>query len=189
MEYYDEQVLQMRQREKEKGYTTLETGIYVDRKLIEFCATRLFDERIEIMLPKTFIDMPGAVIKVKYPSEYRPEIIKTSLDGTVNFTFNLFDIMIDGPDGLEEVAAHFQAVLTKVNPALKVNNYEAADCKEQPCRFFSYKSFGLDIQMYNLIGIMQVKDQVLQICFNCPYDDYRLWEEIAKMVVISTKIL
>ena len=78
MEFFDEKVIELRQKEKEKGYTTLETGIYVNRELVEFASEKLFDEQVEIVLPTSFIDMPQAVAKVKYPSEYRPPGVETS---------------------------------------------------------------------------------------------------------------
>lgn len=187
MEFYDEKVIELRQKEKEKEYTTLETGIYVNRELIEFSAEKLFDDQVEIVLPTSFIDMPQAVVKVKYPSEYRPPIIKTSLNGTANFTFNLFDILIEGSDGLEEVSAHFQLVLKQVNPAIKIHNYDEVICEDQHHRFFSYKSYGLDMQMYNLIGVTPIKNKILQTCFNCPYEERELWEQIAQQVFLTVK--
>jgi len=188
MEFFDEKVIELRQKEKEKGYTTLETGIYVNRELVEFASEKLFDEQVEIVLPTSFIDMPQAVAKVKYPSEYRPPIIKTSLDGTANFTFNLFDILIEGPDGLEEVAAHFQLVLKQVNPLLKIHNYEEMTCEERYYRLFSYKSYGLDMQMYNLICVTPIKDKILQACFNCPSEERELWEHIAQQVFLTMRM-
>lgn len=187
MEYIDEQILAMRQREREKKHTTLETGIYVNKKLIEFHLEQLFDHRIELMLPVTFIDMPELVANIKYPSQYRPPVIKTSLDGTVNFTFNIFDIKVEGSGGLEEVVAHFQAVLKQVNPAIKIFNYDEVLCENRSFRFFSYKSYGIDMQLYNLMCVTPIEDQVLQVCFNCVYNDYELWEDIAKQIFLTIR--
>lgn len=188
MEFFDERIIELRQKEKEKGHTTLETGIYVKRELVEFAAEKLFNEQVEILLPTSFIDMPQAVAKVKYPSEYRPPIIKTSLDGTVNFTFNLFDILTEGSDGLEEVATHFQLVLKQVNPILKIHNYNEMTCESQSYRLFSYKSYGLDMQIYNLMCVTPIRDKILQGSFSCPYEEHELWEEIAQQVFLSIRI-
>ena len=156
--------------------------------MVEFTSENLFDEQVEIVLPTSFIDMPQAVAKVKYPSEYRPPIIKTSLDGTANFTFNLFDILIEGSDGLEEVAAHFQLVLKQVNPILKIYNYNEMICEGQSYRLFSYKSYGLDMQMYNLMCVTPIRDKVLQGCFSCPYEEHELWEQIAQQIFLSIRM-
>lgn len=187
MEYMDEQILEMRQKEKEKRHTTLETGIYVKKKLIEFHQEELFDGQVEIVLPVTFIDMPQLVADVKYPSTYRPQIIKTSLDGTVNVTFNIFDIKVEGSEGLEDVSARFQAILKQVNPAIKIFNYDEVVCENRYYRLFSYKSYAMDTQIYNLICVTPIKDKVLQVCFNCEYNDYELWEEIAKQIFLTIK--
>ena len=187
MEYMDEAILEMRQKEKEKRHTTLETGIYVNRKLIGFQTEQLYDQQMELVLPVTFIDMPQMVADVKYPSRYRPQIIKTSLDGTVNITFNRFDIRVEGSGGLEEVAARFQAVLKQVNPAVKIFNYDEVVDEDRHYRLFSYKSYGLDAQIYNLVCVTPVGDRILQACFNCEYKDHQLWEEIAKQMFVTMK--
>ncbi len=188
MGFPDERIIELRQKEKEKEHTTLETGIYVNRELIEFASEKLFNEQVEILLPTSFIDMPQAVAQVKYPSEYRPPIIKTSLDGTANFTFNLFDIQTEGSDGLEEVTAHFQLVLKQVNPILKIHNYNEVTCEGQSYRLFSYKSYGLDMQIYNLMCVTPIRDKVLQGSFNCPYEEHEPWKKIAQQVFLSIRI-
>ncbi len=187
MEYYDEKVIELRQKEKEKGYTTLETGIYVNRELVEFESEQLFDEQVELVLPTSFIDMPQAIAKVKYPSEYRPPVIKTSLDGAANFTFNMFDILVEGADGLEELSAHFQLVLKQVNPVIKIHDYGEMICEDRLYRIFSYKSYGLDMQMYNLICVTPIKNKILQACFNCPYEERELWDGIAQQIFLTMR--
>lgn len=187
MEYFDQQIIEMRQNEKEKKHTTLETGIYVNRKLIEFEPDQLFDGQIEMMLPAAFIDMPKIVAKVKYPSEYRPQIIKTSLDGTVNLTFNLLEVTVEDQEGLEEVAARFQAVIKQVNPVIKVKNQQIHH-KNQNYQAFSYKSYGIDRPIFNLVCLTPVKDKLLQLCFNCPDGEQEKWENITNQIFQTIKV-
>ena len=55
MEFPDERIIELRQKEKEKAYTTLETGIYVNRELIEFASEKLFNEQMEIFIANIFL--------------------------------------------------------------------------------------------------------------------------------------
>ena len=91
MEYLDEEVLKFRNHLKRDTYNSIEGGVYIGDEIVPFKEVMLFDEKVKIMLPDTFVDMPSAIVKLKYPSEQRPQIIKTSLDTAVNFTFSLFN--------------------------------------------------------------------------------------------------
>ena len=47
------------------------------------------------MLPNEFVIMLPELVETKYISEKNPDVIYTSLDGSVNFLFNL---LITAPD-------------------------------------------------------------------------------------------
>ena len=61
-------------------------------------------------------------------------------------------------------------------------------CEDRYYRLFSYKSYGLDMQMYNLICVTPIKDKILQACFNCPYEERELWEHIAQQVFLAMRM-
>lgn len=187
MTYFDKAVLEMRQNQKEQKHTTLDTGIYVNKKLIEFKTEYLFRNQVDIMLPISFIDMPYAIAAVKYPSEFRPQIIKTSLDGTINFTFNLFDIPGGESERINEFANQFQAVLKQVNSSVKILEVFEEKQKEQYFKLFSYKSSGIDVQIYNLVCMTSIKNKILQETFNCLFDEADDWKDIAKSIFLTTK--
>lgn len=186
MPYMDTHILEQRQRQKEEKHQTLETGIYIDRKLIEFKLVHLFENTLDIMLPSSFIDMPMAVAKVKYPSEQRPQIIKTSLSGRENFTFNLYNTPIEDPKRIREVSEQFQAVLKQINQSVRISEITAPE-KNKALLMFSYKSVGIDAQIYNLVCMTSLKGKLLQETFSCLYDFHEQWKTIATEVFLSTK--
>ena len=97
MSYLDEDFLKLKRREKYAKYSTLETGIYIKDELVEFEPRDIPELNINASLPKTFVRMPLSIAKIKYPSETRPQMIFTSLDTTVNFTFSVYpqDVPLD----------------------------------------------------------------------------------------------
>ena len=87
MDFIDEEIIQMRNKNRK---ISLEEGVLIKGEFIEFEPVKLFDDKLEIMLPKTFVDMPSDLAKIKYPSESRPQIIKTDSTGGVKKS-NIFD--------------------------------------------------------------------------------------------------
>jgi hypothetical protein len=62
--------------------------LWMGDELIPLEWRAILDGQMKVSVPKSFSLMPLEQAKFKYPSEHRPEVIYTSLDGTVNITFN-----------------------------------------------------------------------------------------------------
>ena len=86
MTYTDEEILEKREQRKKETYTTLEEGLYLGGEVVSFERKELF-ELFSIMLPAEWKQMPPEYAKVKYPSEFRPQIILTTDDLEVNMGF------------------------------------------------------------------------------------------------------
>ena len=91
MDFLDEKIMEMRRQEKQKELNIREDGLIVKGEKIEFQDTTLFQEKMLILLPTSFVDMPQKIARLKHPSEQRPEIINTDLLGSTNVAFNLSD--------------------------------------------------------------------------------------------------
>ncbi len=187
MAYKDRYILEQRQRKKEETHQTLETGIYVDGKHIEFALTQLFNGIWDIMLPSDFIDMPRAVARIKYPSEQRPQIIKTSLSGRENFTFNLYDIRAENPESIRDICRQFQAALRQVNRSIRIVETDETEKNNLFLMMFSYISWGIDAQIYNLVCMTSLRGKLLQETFCCIYDDAEKWKGMARQVFLSAR--
>ncbi len=188
MEYNDEKIISLKMEAKEQIAMSLEHGYYINGKKETFVKEVLFDERISIYLPETFVDMPSQVKELKYPSAFRPQIIKTTLDSTVNFAFNLL-----GGDGLsgktEEVANSFSIALKQTNPSIIFYDFSTEEMSDgNKISIFDFTSFGLDQQVYNLMGILFVNGKILQATFNCLERDKDDWKDAAKEVFLSVEI-
>ncbi|MBS5794387.1 MAG: hypothetical protein KIC92_06460 [Clostridiales bacterium] len=56
-----------RQKDKEENIH-IEEGVYINNEYLEFEEIKLFNESMSILLPKSFIDLPDSMKKIKYPS-------------------------------------------------------------------------------------------------------------------------
>lgn len=188
MEYLDEKILPLIMRQKEQQvHMSLEDGYYINGKLEKFVKTELFDKKISLFLPESFVDMPEQISDLKYPSSFRPQIIKTNLECSVNFLFNI----LENPHGLDHmaVANSFQMILEKTNPALKI--HESATEKiagkiEAVC--FDFTNFGVDEQIYNYMCFIKTGGSIIQAVFNCPVPHRFQWIPIAKEVFLAMEI-
>lgn len=116
MEFLDEQIIELRRKEKAASEDIHGDGITINGELLTFKETLLFKDKMSIWLPESFVDMPSKIARIKYPSEQRPQIIKTDLLGSTNFAFNLFSKPIE-PAQMQSAADGMKAILKKVNPA------------------------------------------------------------------------
>lgn len=182
MDFLDEEVVEFRKSSRKGQYNTLETGMYIKDELVHFKEFKILDDKVSVMLPDTFVDMPSSVKKLKYPSEHRPQVIKTSLDITVNFAFNLFDV--DFEEGhIKSVLEQFRNIIRNVNPAFIF--FDFIIDQENNIGWFDYKGYGVDEQIYNVVYIIPIGGKLMHGIFNCRYRDILEWKEVVHQIMLS----
>ena len=137
MDFLDEEIMEFRKSAKKSKYNSLETGMYIKDRLIRFKETQILSDKVSVMLPEGFVEMPQRIAKIKYPSEQRPQVIMTSDDGTVNFTFSLYDTECNERQ-IEDALGQFKAVIRKVNPAFIF--YDFVVESDKALGWFDFKS-------------------------------------------------
>lgn len=184
MDYMDEEIIKMRRSENEKEFKDITEGVYIKDVFTEFERVEIFEKMLNILLPKSFVTMPEAMVKVKYPSEQRPKVIKTSLDTSVNFGFSLLNIPVK-EENLEEVVKHFKTTLKNMNPAMSFYDEEVIELENRKLRYFTFKSFGMDAPMFNIMFISPYGGGMLHGIFNCLFSERNQWEDYALQMLGS----
>lgn len=184
MKHMDERVIPLKMELQENVPMSLTEGYYIDGKLETFTKADIFEEQFRVYIPDSFVDMPAQVKELKYTSSFRPKVIKTNLDCSVNFAYSI----LDNPDNLtgEDAAKSFRAVLAQTNPAITFKSFFTERTRgdlEVSC--FEFISFGLDDHIYNLICLISFHGHLLQGIFNCLERDMYDWEKAAKEVFIN----
>jgi hypothetical protein len=169
----DEEIAEQKYQERRKRYSGIETGIYSGDEFIEFLETCLF-EQVNIMLPASFHDMPADEARRKYPSEQRPQIIKTNREGTIDFGFNLLDETIE-EEQLESVAHDFVRVMKRLYPRNLCLKVEKGQGISFPYAAVEFISTAIDGSLYNMVVLMSIKGKMMQMLFNCPCDRKEDW--------------
>lgn len=183
MEFMDEKIIELRNQNKP---ICLEDGVYRKGEFLEFEPCKLFEEQMEIMLPKTFVDMPMKIAQIKYPSNQRPQIIKTDLLGTTNFCFNLFEQPVKSEE-LREAAKTFKNMIKKVHPANVFYDYKTEDLNDTKISWFDFKGYAIDTQIYYIYYVTAINGKLLHGIFSCMREDMEEYKDIAFLVMKSIK--
>lgn len=184
MSYFDEQIIKKLNQHKTGIEGTIETGITICEELYLFARKELFDNRMSIMLPETFIDMPMEQAKLKYPMEQRPQIIKTNEAGDINFTFSLIEQQMNN-DYVEELMQFFKKVLKTSQPSNVFYEEKVEQIGELSVGWFDYVSNGYDKKLYNIVYVLPIHGKLLHGVFNCALEDAANWRTVALQVVRS----
>lgn len=178
MAYLDDEILEKREQKKKETYVTLEKGMYLGGKIIHFERHELF-ELFSIMLPDSWKQMPAEYAKIKYPSEFRPQIILTTVDLSINIGFTAFaeTVQCDDIEGLTE---RIRSVIHRTNPNYLL--YSCESLSEVKGCWFAFRSHAMDSDLYNMMLTVPVGKRVVQGCFNCPYKDYPDWKKTVLMI-------
>ena len=189
MEYLDEQLLEQKRQMKKEKYHSLETGFYIHDELIEFDRVVIDPLSLSIMLPTTFVTMPQSMVTVKYQSENRPQVIKTSLDTRVNFTFSLIPHQAK-PEHVPALAQQLKTTIQRVNPAnVFYDLKEEKTAQQVPLCWFDYKGYAVDEQVYYMMYIAPWgNSKMLHGTFNCRFKDKDEWKDAARQAILSLKL-
>lgn len=183
-EFFDEKILEYRRRARKEEYSSLQTGMYIKNELVQFDYVEIFPDKLSIMMPTTFVTLPSNLAKLKYTSEQRPQVIKTSLDTTVNLGISLLNVPVY-PEQIKILQGQTKEALKRLNPAFVF--YEEKVENESPLGWLEFKSYGLDGNVYNLMFFAIADGKAVHGIFNCVYEDAVEWRDAARQMIYSIK--
>lgn len=172
--YKDEEIAEERYWARRKKFTGINTGIYSGKEFLEFCETKLFQDKVGVVLPISFTQMPIEEAKKKYPSEQRPQVIMTNQDGTINFAFNLIDQKMD-TDKMEAAVQDFALVMKRLYPTNICLKIETGQGIQLPFASMEFTSIAVNANLYNMVMLVPIGDELLMLLFNGPFDKRTEW--------------
>ena len=173
--YIDEKIIPMKLETDNSISMPLEGGYYISGKLETFTKALYFNDSVSIYSPSSFIDMPDEIKEIKYPTNFRPDIIKTNLLGDIDLSFSLLT-NVEKID-VEVMAVDFINILRKSHKGIKFGDLNCLS-KEGfiEMRYFDFTLMGVDERLYHLIAMGEVNEKVLQVTFNCRENDIYKWK-------------
>ena len=174
--YYDKQIIPLKVRNSEAESMSLDTGYYIEGRLETFSKEQYFDDLLGIYIPESFIDMPDEIKEIKYPTGFRPEIIKTNLAGDINLSFSLLEE--SGNADVETLVSDFVNILSKAHKGIKFldsTKLKKEGCLEVYC--FDFILPGIDEKIYHMIGMGKADRKIIQTIFNCRESSANTWKK------------
>jgi len=188
MHYSDEQIISRRRLLNKQDVIDISTpNLPVGGEVLNFVRTELFDKFLSALLPKEYGDMPTDKIKIKYPMDGRPQIIKTSADMVVNFCFSKygpFDQKFT-PIDVEKATKMYFGAIRKAYPSNQFHMREV----ENDRGYFAFTSPGLDQNIYQLQAFLSIKERFIHFIFNAPDAFSASWNSILPQVVASIQAI
>lgn len=189
-EYADEQIRRAINQAKEQEQIqnqNIYEGITINDRPYEFQAKEFFDESLSMYIPTNFVDMPDELVKLKYPSSDRPKVILTDPMGAIDITFTLLAKNIEDAQ-IPEVKAGMKRFFQKLNPSYLFFEEGVEIIDGKTIAFFEFKSPTLTEPLFNVMFFVEIGHNAIMGCFNCPYDEYLLWQPVVRQMIQSVRI-
>ena len=158
--YYDKQIIPLKARNSEAEAMSLDTGYYIEGRLETFSKEQHFDDLLSIYIPESFIDMPDEIKEIKYPTNFRPEIIKTNLAGDVNLSISLLKVGEDME--IKTLVTDLKNLLAKAHT-------------------------GIDERIYHKTGLGKIGRETVQVMFNCREPLSWTWKKAVNDILQNIK--
>lgn len=165
-----------------------EGEVKIGNRYYEFEEAKFFDEEFMMYLPKDFNDMPLKSRKLKYPSENRPEIIKSNEDGSTTITLNI----VDSPlieEKVSELKDGLKMIIRKTNPSNVFYDDGILEVNKKNIGFFEYKSSAIDDFLYNVMFFLEFREKTLMGTFSCRYVEYEDWRDIVYKMLKTISVV
>ena len=188
MEYFDEEVISAIHIKRREEYGNIEEGLYIQNSLTLFHKVLLFEDKLSVMLPNEFVVMLPELIRTKYISEKKPDIIYTSLDGSVNFSLNLL-VTSPGKKDMSYAMSMLKTMIKNMNPAyIFFEDKTIEGVSGNSISLIQFKSYGIDEAAYNILYLTSIDKYIIQGAFNCRYNDMEEWKRAAFEVIKSINL-
>ena len=167
---------------------TIYTGIKIDGQWIYFEERTFIEDKIAMMVPTEFAEMPPEVAKVKYPSEQRPGTILTDSSGAVNMMFSYMADRMNNEES-EMVRDHIFGSMRRINPGFKSLSTGTEIVSDKHVAYVEFSNPVLDGKLYNLMFFLEVDGRILMGSFNCLTKAAKYWKKAAFEMMQSIQIL
>lgn len=178
----DEKIILQRNEAFRNQHQDLISGIYVGKQFYQFETIDLFEGQMRMLLPKEFIDMPAEMQRKKYPSEFRPQVIKTSNMGDINFTFSHLE-QKTGYGQLNDIISDYITVIRRLQPENLFFDKGLLEGKNTSCAWTEFKSYAINGDLYNLLFLSVIGGYLMMGMFNCPLEQWSDWKKYREQIL------
>lgn len=177
-----------KEAEKEAETSKINAGVKIQGKWIEFEKRSLANNTISMMVPKNFEPMSMEKVRLKYPSEHRPETILTNDLGTINIMFQYMDGEVSNST-IEVFRNQIFGTMKRVNPGIKERTIGTVQAQGMQIAYVEFSNNTWDGKLYNCMFYLAIEEKPLMGSFNCPTKEMKYWKDLAIEMMQSIEII
>ena len=147
----------------------------------------LFNNKVEILVPKELSKMSDEMWTLKYHNLPRPELVITDENGEINFLADL----TQQPATESQIAAYKDfrvSNLKKTRTDVKIIGEGIKSINGKSIGFIKFSSQASDQSIFNFYFFTIVNGKILFLNFNCIEKLQKNWEKAADEIIDSLKV-
>ena len=190
MKFTEQEIEAMRKAAQMEAHKSIHDDyVYIGRERLEFTEQDLFHPYVRIMLPRTFLKLPEEFARKMYPSEYRPDVIRTSPSMTVNFAFSCLNSQIR-MDEVIMCTRYYLETMRRMYPGNQYLDNSEHFMDKDETRILGWYAFSnptLDGHRYNIHAFTEIEGKLLFCIFNSSGEIFEEWKPYALEVFDSVR--
>ncbi len=187
-QYGDEGFIWMlRENQEDAVNTDIQKGSVFagDQKLL-FLEREIYKNQMWMWIPDKFSLLSREFVKIKYPSESRPEIIYANSDTTVNIAFShKQEKLAAGQEA--EVLDDLGYVLRHLYPTCKIYDQDSVRAGENEVAWMDFVTPAMDSEIYNMMFVTPLKGRLLIGTCNCLDSDREDWKDLFVQMIATMR--
>lgn len=162
----------------------LTTAFYVN---IQLDKKSLLNDKVELAIPSEFDIMSEEMMKVKYPTERRPNLVFTNESGGINVALNLTKNQAN-QTVIPAIQENFEKTFKNAYPSAEWKNKGIKEINGRQVGFLELVTRAIDTEIYNLIFYTDLDGMLLLCTFNCTKKDMDEWTPTAHEILNSLRL-
>jgi len=178
----------MEKTDEDVSLEQLERGIIIDNYFYEFEMKTVYNDFIQILVPKVFFEMPSELRYLKYGLTQPAGYLMMSPGGAIDMGISVIDnFSLESP--LVDAIKESHQALHRSNPGCVYDNdYIVFDSNEKEVVVSSAAIQTVDGLIKSYYGHLLTGKQVVAVTLNTPYSDDSPWENVFCQLMKSIRI-
>lgn len=184
MKYGDEEIIELINKHKKYPVGDIYSGIKINGEMFHFHEHSLFNNKLNIMLPLRFIEMPRELVKLKYANMPTPQTAKTSLDYSMDMTFYLTSVPLED-ESIEQNLVEQMQMLKELQPGYEIYEKNVEDNGYIKFGWYDFKGYAIDTILYNLVFVLSIDGYMMYGKYNCSIYKSQYWKSVVLQMLYS----
>lgn len=176
MKYGDEKNIIARKASQTCKKLDIQNAVEIEKITYLFSRREFPEHKISMVLPEQLVVMPSNIARVKYPSEFRPELIMTTPDQNLDFTLHYHRNVVLDPLEAVEVAESFRMSGKRMYPASVFSHVDKIDTVNTVVSYYGFQAPAFDADIYSINFVISIEKRLLLGSFNYLYENQAKWD-------------